>query len=183
LAASTPFKAADARARGQAANVIREYGGRIVLTDFGAGRFRGIEPKGEVVGTPHYVAPEVMAGGEATDLSDIYSVGVLLYRLVTVSYPRPAPDELCENHGSGPPTLLRDLRADLSEAFLSAVEPALSRDPRHRPRSAGALSAGHRPQRFGLLGEGPSGSRQADVGLLKAVPRLVNPSLVSAAVL
>jgi serine/threonine protein kinase len=125
------------------ANVIREYGGRIVLTDFGAGRFRGIEPKGGVVGTPHYVAPEVMAGGEATELSDIYSVGVLLYRLVTVSYPCPIPafDEPPESHDSGPPTSLRDLRADLSEAFSSAVEQALSRDPRHRPRSAGALSA------------------------------------------
>ena len=57
------------------ANVIRELGGRIVLTDFGAGRIRAREARRTLVGTPHYVAPEVVAGGDATERSDIYSLG------------------------------------------------------------------------------------------------------------
>jgi eukaryotic-like serine/threonine-protein kinase len=125
------------------ANVIREVGGRIVLTDFGAGRFRTDEPKRTLVGTPRYVAPEVLAGSEATELSDIYSVGVLLFRLVAGAYPGmrggvdvpPGADDL------GPPASLRDLRSDLSETFVSAVEQALSRDPSERPGSAGVLCA------------------------------------------
>jgi Protein kinase domain len=125
------------------ANVIREVGGRIVLTDFGAGRFRAGEPKRELVGTPHYVAPEVVAGAEATQLSDIYSLGVLLYRLVTGAYPRPSTgwDDLLEIDPLGSPPSLRDLRSDLSETFVSVVEQALSSDPSERPQSAGALCA------------------------------------------
>ena len=56
---------------------------------FGAGQEQA-EPGavgGRVVGTPLYLAPEVLAGAEATVQSDIYSLGVLLYHLVTNDYP------------------------------------------------------------------------------------------------
>jgi Protein kinase domain len=124
-------------------NVIREVGGRIVLTDFGAGRFRAGEPKRSLAGTPHYVAPEVMAGSEATELSDLYSLGVLLFRLVTVAYPGTCSgwDVSPEADDLHPPLSLRDLRSDLSETFVSAVERALAPAPSERPRSAGELWA------------------------------------------
>ena len=125
------------------ANVIREVGGRIVLTDFGAGRFRACEPKRSLAGTPHYVAPEVVAGAEATELSDIYSLGVLLFRLVTGAYPRMCVgfEVTPETDSPGAPPSLRDLRSDLSETFVSAVEQALAHDPTERPQSAGVLRA------------------------------------------
>ena len=143
------------------ANVIREVGGRIVLTDFGAGRFRTDEPK-RLAGTPPYVAPEVVAGSEATELSDIYSLGVLLFRLVTGGYPRTRGglDVLPDVDDSDPPPSLRDLRSDLSDSFVSAVEQALARDPSERPRSAGVLQAA-----LGLVLGAPASWRKARLTL------------------
>jgi serine/threonine protein kinase len=127
----------------KASNVMREVGGRIVLTDFGAGRCRGLEPKRQLAGTPLYLAPEVLAGSEATVLSDIYSLGVVLFRLVTAGYPRRASrfGDLLDIRSAGTPTSLRDLRPDLPEAFVAAVEQALAFDPAARTQSAGALRA------------------------------------------
>ena len=72
-----------------AQNVMREEGGRLVLMDFGAGQEQSAPGAvgGRVVGTPLYLAPEVLTGAEATIRSDIYSLGVLLYHLVTNDYP------------------------------------------------------------------------------------------------
>jgi serine/threonine-protein kinase len=125
------------------ANVIREVGGRIVLTDFGVGQFRADRPTPGFAGTPPYVAPEVVAGSEATELSDIYSLGVLLFRLVTRTYPRMRGglDVLHEVDRAQPFTSLRDVRSDLPEVFVCAVEQALVRNPLERPRSAGVLCA------------------------------------------
>jgi serine/threonine protein kinase len=69
---------------------MRANGGRTVLMDFGAGRELSIEPAApgsDFAGTPIYLAPEVFAGASRTTASDIYSLGVLLYFLVTGSYP------------------------------------------------------------------------------------------------
>jgi len=123
-------------------NVIREVGGRIVLTDFGAGRYLGRDPRHRFAGTPLYAAPEVVAGSEATALSDVYSLGVVLFRLVTGAYPRKAGG-LGERLEAGDrvSASLRDLRPDLPDTFVSAVEQALARDPLDRPHSAGALRA------------------------------------------
>src|SRR6188474_713374 len=64
----------------KARNVMREKAGRIVLMDFGAGRqAEDLKIPGKIlnVGTPLYMAPEVMAGEPATPASDVYGVGVL----------------------------------------------------------------------------------------------------------
>jgi serine/threonine-protein kinase len=128
----------------KAANVIREVGGRIVLTDFGTGRFRARATKRDVVGTLPYIAPEVMAGSPATELSDLYSLGVLLFRLVTGAYPteRSGSELPVQGQHRGEVASLRDLRPDLSEPFVSAVEEALAPDPSRRPPSAGVMRAG-----------------------------------------
>jgi eukaryotic-like serine/threonine-protein kinase len=123
-------------------NVMREVGGRIVLADFGAGRHLGHEPNDGPAGTPHYAAPEVVAGYEATVLSDIYSLGVLLFRLVTGSYPRQSGRRGDRAEPPDSASLsLHDLRPDLPDAFVAAVERALARDPMERHPSAGMLRA------------------------------------------
>ena len=66
---------------------MREDGGRIVLMDFGTGREALDDSHAELAGTPLYLAPEVFEGAPATARSDIYSVGVLLYHLVSGSHP------------------------------------------------------------------------------------------------
>lgn len=69
-------------------NVMRERGGRIVLMDFGAGIDLSPDvPAGPVCGTPAVMAPEILRGDAPTPASDLYSLGALLYFLLTGSYP------------------------------------------------------------------------------------------------
>ncbi len=67
----------------KAHNVMLTNDNRVVLMDFGTGRELGDGSAAAIAGTPLYLAPEVLAGGETTVASDIYSVGVLLYHLLT----------------------------------------------------------------------------------------------------
>ena len=129
----------------KAHNVMREEGGRTVLMDFGTGRSLKQEPEGpgsDFAGTPLYLAPEVFAGSSRTMASEIYSVGVLLYFLVTGSYPvqgdtRTAIEELHVQRSARKP--LRDVRPDLPDPFIRVVERALAESPVQRFESAGAL--------------------------------------------
>lgn len=131
----------------KAQNVIREDGGRIILMDFGAGHdlIDASRDQGDQVaapaGTPLYMAPELLAGEAATVRSDLYNVGVLLFHLVTGSYPVRADSlaELKHKHERGEVTLLRDLRPDLPARFVRAVETALQADPARRFGSAGEM--------------------------------------------
>ncbi len=125
------------------ANVMRETGGRIVLMDFGAGGSRGRESNGRVMGTPLYTAPEVHSGRAASVQSDVYSLGVVLFRLVTSAYPRKAVrfGSLAEPLECGPPLSLRDLRPELPTVFASIVERAIAAEPACRPQTAGTLQA------------------------------------------
>ena len=69
----------------KAQNVMRETGGRLVLMDFGTGE--ELSGTNRLVGTPLYLAPEIFRGQRASVESDIYSLGVLLYYLVTRKFP------------------------------------------------------------------------------------------------
>jgi serine/threonine protein kinase/tetratricopeptide (TPR) repeat protein len=129
----------------KAQNVMREEGGRLVLVDFGAGQKRaelGIVG-GRAVGTPLYLAPEVINGAAATTRSDVYSLGVLLYHLVTDDFPVKAAtfSELVAARARGEITPLRDARPHLPKAFIQVVERATDPDPERRFASAGRLEA------------------------------------------
>ena len=71
----------------KAQNVMREEGGRVVLMDFGAGDDLASTSPRRMAGTPVYMAPELFADQRATPQTDIYSLGVLLFYLVTGKYP------------------------------------------------------------------------------------------------
>ena len=125
----------------KAQNVMREERGRIVLMDFGAGRRGANLPA--LAGTPLYLAPEVLAGEPPTIRTDIYSLGVLLFHLLTGSYPCTGSDldGLRGAHADGARVWLRDLRPDLPEALVRIVERAIYEDPQRRYASAGAMEA------------------------------------------
>jgi eukaryotic-like serine/threonine-protein kinase len=158
----------------KAQNVMREDGGRIVLTDFGAGRDAVDDRPAELAGTPLYLAPEIFAGAPATGRSDIYSLGVLLYHLVTVSYPvkgRTAAD-LRAAHGDRQRSWLRDERPDLPDRFVQTVERALQPDPDLRYESAGAMEAAL--ARLGSISDSP-GAGQGEPAVA-ATPVATPPS-------
>jgi hypothetical protein len=94
-----------------------------------------------MLGTPFYMAPELFDGRDSGIAADIYSLGVLLYRLVTGRFPVKAESfsELRETHRRGERPSLRDLRPDLPTAFVQTIERALSLDPSDRHSTAGGM--------------------------------------------
>src|SRR3954453_7069690 len=142
----------------KAQNVMRETGGRIVLMDFGAGRAQGTDASG-VAGTPMYLAPEVLAGEPPTAGSDLYSLGVLLFYLLTRTFPYKGADieGLRAAHADGHREWLRDLRPHVPSALVHTIKRPLEPDPARRyatafamerdlaeePRVAGPLDATH----------------------------------------
>jgi len=155
----------------KAHNVMREEGGRNVLMDFGAGKDLDLDflrayigGADDFAGTPLYLAPEVFTGSARTKATDVYSLGVLLFRLATKRYPvegetRADVDAAHQRHTR---THLRDVRPDLPDEFVTIVERALDPDPGKRFETAGAFEIAL--ARF--LGASP-----------EAVPRPIEPRL------
>jgi Tfp pilus assembly protein PilF/TolB-like protein len=127
----------------KAQNVMREDGGRLVLMDFGAGLEQTARPDTRAVGTPAYMAPEILRGSGASRATDIYSLGVLLFRLVTAQYPfsGASVESLQRAHEQGRRLRLSDARPDLPSPFVEIVERAIASDPAARFESAGAMQA------------------------------------------
>jgi len=125
-------------------NIMRERGGRIVLMDFGSGG--ELPPEGDVHetdhihGTPLFMAPEQLQGVIAGPRTDIYALGVVLYRLVTGRFPiagTSLPEIVAKHRAGGTP--LRDLRPDLPSGFVEVIHRALASDPAERYATAGAM--------------------------------------------
>jgi TolB-like protein/tetratricopeptide (TPR) repeat protein len=130
----------------KAQNVMREDGGRIVLMDLGTSREAGtLRPSTspDLAGTPLYLAPEIFTGAAASERTDLYSLGVLIYHLVTGAFPVHAAtmQELQEGHRQHRAVRLRDARADLPTGFVRVVERAIAGDPEQRYATAGAFEA------------------------------------------
>jgi hypothetical protein len=128
----------------KARNVMREHAGRIVLMDFGTGRdAEELKEAGRagIAGTPMYMAPEVLPGLPASESSDVYSAGVLLYYLVTSDYPVEGRtlEELRAAHMQGRRRRLSDRRSGLPVPFIQLIDKALSPDPEQRYTSARTL--------------------------------------------
>ena len=123
-------------------NVMVTEDGRPVLMDFGTGRERDTSDA-SVSGTPLYLAPEVLAGGAATAQSDVYSVGVLLYLLLTGSYPVRATTlvDLRRAHASRQHADLPDTGQAIPNRLRRVVARALDPNPSRRYPSADALGA------------------------------------------
>jgi serine/threonine-protein kinase len=144
-------------------NVMRESGGRIVLMDFGAGEIRAETPSGlrRIIGTPNYLAPEIFAGGSATIGSDIYSLGVFLYHVLTLRYPVEGKtlEEIGAAHARRARVSIADRRPELPGAISRVVECALDPDPAKRYRSAGAMQHDLMNALNEDIGEGPESGR------------------------
>jgi serine/threonine-protein kinase len=153
----------------KAQNVMRAAdGGRIILMDFGAGEFMGRPTAGRIRGTPLYLAPEIFKGGAATVSTDIYAVGVLLYHLVTGSYPVTGSslDSLADAHAKGERRRLRDERPDLPASFVTIVEQAIDADPKGRFTTAGDFYAA-------LTGEEKAREHKGDTSIVKRLYQAV----------
>ena len=127
----------------KAQNVALADDGRVVLMDFGSGRDFSEHPASDMTGTPLYLAPEILDGQPASVRSDVYSVGVLLYHLLTGRYPVTGDSlqELRTNHARGSRAPLQDQCPDLPKRIVSVVERALARNPAARYPSIQEMAA------------------------------------------
>jgi tRNA A-37 threonylcarbamoyl transferase component Bud32/tetratricopeptide (TPR) repeat protein/TolB-like protein len=157
----------------KAQNVMREAGGRLVLMDFGTGEeLRQDGPRGRLAGTPLYLAPEILGGAPASIRSDLYSVGVLLFYLVTGEFPLTAGsiDQLASAHAARQGRRLRDVRPDLPSWYVTVIDRALEHDPAARFQTAGEMEA--------ALRDGPSARSQAPPSTLPAAVRSWRPAVL-----
>ncbi len=128
----------------KAQNVMRDSGGRVVLMDFGTGEpLRATGGSNRLVGTPLYLAPEIFAGRQASVRSDLYSLGVLLFHLVTGRFPvsGDSMESLAAAHARRNVPRLREFRPDLPPPFVAVVEKALDPDPARRFATAGEMES------------------------------------------
>ncbi len=124
------------------ANFIVRTDGRVKITDFGISRARGaasLTDTGTIMGTPHYLAPEIAEGREATPASDIYSLGVVLFEALSGRKPfdGDTPIAIALAHLRSEPHVLPPT---VPAALRTIVESAMARDPQARPPSAAAVA-------------------------------------------
>ncbi len=131
------------------ANVMLERAGGVKITDFGIAAAASSTrlTQGSGLGTAAYASPEQTRGERVTAASDVYSLGVVAYEMLTGRPPfdGPSPVAIALAHAQREPVPIRTIAPAVPVAVAGAVERALAKDPRERPESAEAFS--------GMLGE------------------------------
>ncbi len=125
---------------------LRTGGDFCKLVDFGIALRRvpneqRLTRHGEIVGTPEFMAPEIIQGEQATVRSDLYSAGVILYEMLTGKPPfhMGSMFEIMLSHLQKEPVPITRLRPELPSGLGEVVSRALEKDPSRRPGSASAM--------------------------------------------
>jgi serine/threonine-protein kinase len=120
---------------------------QVKLLDFGIAKLQEAEGRksttGDFVGTPAYMSPEQIRGENVDARSDLYSLGALLFELVTgrALYVGPTPISIITQHGEGHLPRIADAapQAQVSPAFEAVIRKALAKNPNDRYRDADAM--------------------------------------------
>jgi serine/threonine protein kinase len=120
---------------------------KVKVLDFGIAALRDVKAgrltrAGSLVGTPHYMSPEHCLGEELDGRSDIYSLGIVLFEMLTgvVPFDSPTTTSIVIKHVNDPPPLPRILNPKISPAVESVVLRALEKRRDARPQTAGEMA-------------------------------------------
>jgi len=128
-------------------NVLIDHKGEVKLMDFGIARMaeakEGMTQAGLIVGTPHYMSPEQVQGNQLDARSDVYSMGVMLYEILSGTKPFTSSSltGVLTAHITEQAKPLIDLRPDVGRDVHTIVMRCLAKSPRDRYADAGALLA------------------------------------------
>jgi serine/threonine protein kinase len=128
-------------------NVLLDEEGRAKVTDFGIARSldvqAGITQTGTVMGTSDYIAPEQARGAKASVQTDVYSLGAVLYELLTGDVPYRGDNfvSIAMQHINEPVPSVRERRPDVSPCVEAVVQRAMAKDPRDRFQSMDEFGA------------------------------------------
>ena len=125
-------------------NLLLAPDGTVKVTDFGIARATAMTTMtrtGALMGTPHYMSPEQAQGERADVRSDIYSLGIVLYQMLTGQLPFEAntPFEVIRQHVDQRPETVRRLRSDIPRALERIVSRCLEKNPEGRYATPGQL--------------------------------------------
>jgi serine/threonine-protein kinase len=145
------------------ANLMITESGTVKVMDFGIARVLGAEHltmDGMLMGTPAYMAPEQVMGQDVDARTDLYSVGVVFYRLLTGCLPFQAdtPIAIVRKQLADPPTPAHTYRPDLPEWCETILSRALAKEPAERFQSADEFRSalvsaiGHSNMSMGVFG-------------------------------
>ncbi|MBN2393481.1 MAG: protein kinase [Anaerolineae bacterium] len=128
------------------ANIMFMQDGQPVLTDFGIAKMltlSGLTASGAMVGTPAYMAPEVGMGRQGTAASDIYSLGVVLYQMLTGQLPfeSDSPMGMVMQHINDTPPPLARFTQSVPKDFEAVVLKAMEKIPEERFGHAAEMAA------------------------------------------
>jgi serine/threonine protein kinase len=127
-------------------NLLLREDGTVKLVDFGIARAAeetGLTQAGTILGTAAYLSPEQAAGEEVTAAADVYSLGAVLYEVLTgrTPYTFETLAELAYRQANEPIEPVRELAPDVPTAVEDVVMRCLARNPAYRPSSAAELAA------------------------------------------
>ncbi len=127
-------------------NVIVDDAGNAKVTDFGIARAGASEmtETGSIMGTAQYLSPEQAQGHAVTAASDLYSIGVMIYEMLSARLPFEGDSAVAValKHLSQAPAPISQLRPDVHPALESVVMAALAKDPERRWQTADDFAAG-----------------------------------------
>jgi len=125
-------------------NIMIDKDGNVRIMDFGIARSleaKGITGAGVMIGTPEYISPEQVEGKEADQRADIYSLGVILYEMVTgrVPFEGDTPLSIAYKHKHEAPQDPRKINAQIPDDLSHLILKCLEKDKENRYQSTGEL--------------------------------------------